>query len=138
MHVDMRRVAATAARTALENGEPHSRKRSGLGAVAAGAMLAVAARVAVSKVPGLPHFEDLGQLSDQLRNRLIGSGLLTGEGQGLDDHESEGEEETDDREAAAQADGALDEDDQKNARGTPDEEYWDRMEALEAAELGNR
>jgi hypothetical protein len=131
----MRRVAAAAARAALDNGEPHPPKRSGLGAVAAGAVLAVAARVAVSKVPGLPHLGDLGQLSDQLRNRLVDSGLLTEEGQGLDDHESEGEENTDDREAAAQADGGLDEDDQKNARVTPDQEYWDRMEALETAEL---
>jgi hypothetical protein len=131
VHVDMRRVAATAARTALANGEPQPRKRSGLGAVAAGAMLAVAARVAVSKVPGLPHLGDLAQLPDQLRNRLVDGGLLTKEGQGLDDHESEGEANTDDREAAAEADGGLDENE------SPDQEYWDHMEALEAAELRN-
>jgi hypothetical protein len=139
VRVDMRRIAAAAARAALDNGEPQPRKRSGLGAVAAGAMLAVAARVAVSKAPAILRFGDLAQMPDHLRNRLAGSGRLSEEGEDLDDHEyddePEGEEETDDRELAAEADEGLDQEDRNGARMTPDQEYWDHLEALEAAEL---
>ena len=137
VRVDMKRIAAAAAQAALDNGEPQPRKRSGLGAVAAGAMLAVAARVAVSKARGLLHFGDLAQMPDQLRSRLADSGRLRDEGEDLDDHEfddePEGEEETNDGELAAEADEGLDQEDQNGAR--PDQEYWDHLEALEAAEL---
>jgi hypothetical protein len=141
VRVDMRRIVAAAAQAALDNGEPQPRKRSGLGAVAAGAMLAVAARVAVRKA-GLPHIGDLAEMPEQLRNRLAGSGRLRDEGEDLDDHEfddePEGEEETDDRELAAEADEGLDQEDRKGARARPDQEYWDHLEALEAAELRDR
>ena len=135
MRVDMKRIAAAAAQAALDNGEPQPRKRSGLGAVAAGAMLAVAARVAVRKA-GLPHIGDLAEMPEQLRNRLAGSGRLRDEGEDLDDHEFDDEpaggEDTDDREL--EADEGADQEDRNGARTIPDE-YWEHMEALEAAEL---
>ena len=55
MGIDLGKVAAKAIETALEDGQSQRRSGSTMRALAAGAALAVAARAAVSKGPGLVH-----------------------------------------------------------------------------------
>jgi hypothetical protein len=74
--VDMSQVAAAAVRGALYDGQPPRRRRlSGLRAVAAGAALAVATRVALSKAPAIP---------EQLLDRMAERGWFDDEDDGFD------------------------------------------------------
>src|SRR4051794_20778913 len=76
--VDMSRVASSALEAAL-NGRPERRRFRGAKAVATGAVLATAARVAVTKahvLPGLPHLPDLSELGDSVRDRLADHGWI--------------------------------------------------------------
>lgn len=80
--IDLSRIAASALETALNGEEPPRRRFSGAKALATGAVLAAAARVAVSKapslprVPGVPHLPDFSELSDSVRDRLVDYGVI--------------------------------------------------------------
>ena len=138
VRVDVSRIAAAAARAALDDGEPRRRKRSGLGTLAAGAALAVAARVAMSKAPGLPHIRDLAQMPDQLRDRLADSGWLSDEGEDVGDQEleeePEGEGDVDDDELEEEPEGEGDLDDEEPEQEPEGEEDVDDEELEEEPE----
>ena len=147
MRIDMNRMAAAAARAALDDGRPEPRrKHTALKAVAAGAALTVAARVAVSKVPSIPRLPDLGGVSDQLRDRVAGSGWLKDreadapvDNEFYEDYdEDEEDEEHDDEEfedepEAEGDDGEFEDEDEPEAEGD-DEEFEDEDEDEPEAE----
>jgi len=75
MRVDLSRVASAAVEAALVDETPR-RRLSAPKAIAAGAALALAARYAVSKAPGLPRLSamrDLSDVTDRVREHLPGS-----------------------------------------------------------------
>jgi hypothetical protein len=94
MAIDYSRIAAAAIEAALDDGEPEPRRRpllTPVRAIAAGAVLAAAARVAVSKGP------ELGRVPDFVRARLEGVGLL-GDQDEPDEYEDEAYEDYEDEE----------------------------------------
>src|SRR5215218_8449203 len=98
MGVDLGRVANKALEAALEDGEQRHH-RSGLRMVAAGAALAVVARAAVSKAPGLvriPGLSDLRDIPDRVRDRLSDVGWLDDEAPVDEEELLEDEEPVDD------------------------------------------
>jgi hypothetical protein len=114
--IDLSRVASSALEAALDDGDER-RKRSGLRTLAAGAALAVAARAAVSKAPGLVHMPDLSGLRDmpdRVRDRLADAGWIDDE-QEVEDEEPEELED----EPQAQSDEDFDDDEE------PEEEEED-------------
>ncbi|HKN93449.1 MAG TPA: hypothetical protein VJU60_03880 [Thermoleophilaceae bacterium] len=126
--IDMGRVASTAIETAL-NGEqqPRRHRMTGLKAVAAGAALATAARVAVSKAPSLTKaaaltkMPRLGDLTDNVRDRLSEYGWIDEEQPEPDAYEDEyGDEDYEDEPAEDEAEG--DESEEPVAQDEPDEE----------------
>jgi len=75
MRVDLSRVASAAVEAALVDETPR-RPLSAPKAIAAGAALALAARYAVSKAPGLPRLSamrDLSDVTDRVREHVPGS-----------------------------------------------------------------
>jgi len=75
MRVDLSRVASAAVEAALVEETPR-RRLSAPKAIAAGAALALAARYAVSKAPGLPRLpaiRDLSEVTDRVREHVPGS-----------------------------------------------------------------
>ena|SRR5215211_7309128 len=114
MGVDLGRVANKALEAALEDGEQRHH-RSGLRMVAAGAALAVVARAAVSKAPGLvriPGLSDLRDIPDRVRDRLSDVGWLDDEAPVDEEELLEDEEPVDDEdfeEPEAEAEPADDE-----------------------------
>jgi hypothetical protein len=75
MRVDLSRVASAAVEAALVDETPR-RRLSAPKAIAAGAALALAARYAVSKAPGLPRLSalrDLSDVTDRVREHVPGS-----------------------------------------------------------------
>jgi len=76
----MSRVAQAAIDAALENEQPRRRRLSGMHAVAAGAVLATAARFAAKKAPALlPSAPSLSDLAGSMRDRLADSGWIADE-----------------------------------------------------------
>src|SRR3954454_19197860 len=99
--MDLSRIASKAIEAAIDDGESR-RKGSTIKAVAAGAALAVAARAAVSKAPGLVHLpglDGLRDIPDRVRDRLADVGSM-------DDESEVGDEPRDE----ADVDQLLDED----------------------------
>lgn len=95
MAIDMNRMAAAALEAAM-NGEQPRRRFSGLKAVAVGAALATVARAAAKRAPDIGHMPRLGELGDNVRERL---GLFDegpDEDEDYDDELDEDEEEFDD------------------------------------------
>src|SRR5215218_5043563 len=75
MRVDLSRVASAAVEAALVDETPR-RRLSAPKAIATGAALALAARYAVSKAPGLPRLSamrDLSDVTDRVREHVPGS-----------------------------------------------------------------
>lgn len=96
MGIDLSRMASAAIEAALEDERPRRRLR-GLRAVAAGAALATAARVAVTKAPGVPRLlSGVTRLPDEARSRLADLGWL--ENEDVEDEEELDEEELDEEE----------------------------------------
>jgi hypothetical protein len=106
MGIDMSRMAAAAIEAALDDGKPHRRRLSGMRAVATGAALAVAARVAVSKAPGHVRVPHLSAVPDLVRDRLADRGWLPEDAE--DDFD---DEEFDDEEPQAEGDEDFDDED---------------------------
>jgi outer membrane biosynthesis protein TonB len=100
--VDLSRIASAAVEAALEDDRPRRRFR-GVRAVAAGAALATAARVAVAKGPGVPRLlNGVTRLPDEARRRLTDMGWLDEEDEDLEeDEELDDEEYFDEPEAEA-------------------------------------
>src|SRR4051812_37875275 len=100
----MGRVAASALDAAMNGEQPPRRSRfSGVRAVAAGAVLAAAARIAVRKaptprIPGLGHVPDLSELTDSVRDRLADRGWLEDEDRVDEDFDEDFDEEPEDEE----------------------------------------
>jgi hypothetical protein len=116
--IDLSRVASSALEAALDDGDER-RKRSGLRTLAAGAALAVAARAAVSKAPGLVHMPDLSGLRDmpdRVRDRLADAGWIDDE-QEVEDEEPEELED----EPQAQSDEDFDDDEEPEEEEEEDE-----------------
>src|SRR4051794_10987582 len=77
MSIDLSRVASKALETAIEEDGKPRRRGSTMRAMAAGAALAVAARAAVSRAPGLvhlPNLDGLRDIPDRVRDRLAEAG----------------------------------------------------------------
>src|SRR3954451_16942803 len=98
--LDLGRVAAVALEAALDDGSHRHRRFSRLGAVATGAALAAAARVAVSRAPGLPRLPDLAEVGHRIHDRLADRGWIGDEDEVVDDDEprDEGDQDVDDDE----------------------------------------
>ncbi|HEY1596045.1 MAG TPA: hypothetical protein VGF74_11660 [Thermoleophilaceae bacterium] len=105
--IDLGRVATTALETALNGEQPAQHRRfTGVKALAAGAALAAAARVAVRKAPSLPGLPDVSGLTDRIRERLAEEGWIEHEDFADDDEDPM----DDDAEAEADPDDDFDED----------------------------
>ena len=89
MAIDISRVAAAAIDTALNDGTPPRRRRSGLRAVAAGAALATVARVAVTKAPELRRVLDVSRVTERVRDELAERGWLPEENEELAEPEED-------------------------------------------------
>jgi hypothetical protein len=93
----MGRIASTAIDTALNGDQPRPRRFSGVKAVAAGAALAAAARVAVSKAPSIPGMSRISNLTDGVWDKLAEHGWI-------EDEEPPEDEEMEEPEAEAEED----------------------------------
>jgi hypothetical protein len=123
--LDLGRVASAALEAALDDGSHRHRGFSRLGAIATGAALVGAARVAVSKAPGLLRLPDLAEVGDRLHDRLADHGWIVDEDEDIDDDEprDEGDE-----------DVGEDERDIDDDEGPPDED-WDDEAPRDEADL---
>jgi hypothetical protein len=129
--IDLSRVASSALEAALDDGDER-RKRSGLRTLAAGAALAVAARAAVSKAPGLVHMPDLSGLRDmpdRVRDRLADAGWIDDE-QEVEDEEPEELED----EPQAQSDEDFDDDEEPEEEEEDEELEEEEDEPVDEAE----
>jgi hypothetical protein len=105
--IDLSRVAASALETALNGEEPQRRRFGGARAVIAGAALATAARVVVTKAPSLarlPGVPDVSELGDRLRDRFADLGLVD-EQEPIDDEEGYWDDDEDEDEGPEDQDG---------------------------------
>ena len=109
MRLDINRVATAAIEAALEDGRPRRRRLSPMRAVATGAALAVAARVAAKRAP----LHRLGAVPDRLRDELYERGWLQ------DDAE---DEDFEDEEEFEEDQEFEDDDDEPDDRGPEDDE----------------
>jgi hypothetical protein len=149
MRVDLSRMTAAALEAALNDGEPRRPRFSGMRAVAAGAALAVAARVAVKRAPSLPGLSELGGIPDRVRDSLADRGLLPDdqyeeedfegdepEDEDFDDEpEAEGDEpEDEDFDDEPEAEGEDDDDEDEDDEGGEDDDDLDDGPDAEAAE----
>jgi hypothetical protein len=131
--IDVNRVAQAALEAALSpehEQQPRKKPLRGLTAVAAGAALVTAARVAVKKAPALlpnaPRISDMTDGLHGLRDRLAEHGWIEDEEPPLDDF---GEDEADDEDEAFGEDEADDDFDEDDDDGEPvDEADWDDAE----------
>lgn len=146
MAIDLSRVANKALEAALEDGQPTRKKRGSTArAMAAGAALAVGARVALSKKPGkltllrhLPDLEHLRDIPDRVRDRMADAGWLDDEPD-VDDQQPEAEyedepaedEDFDDEGEEPEDDEDFDED--EPPEGEADEDFEDEGEDDEPA-----
>jgi hypothetical protein len=115
MGIDLGKMAAKAIETALDDGQSQRRSGHTMRALAAGAALAVGARAAMSRGPGLlkhlPDLSELRDIPDRVRDRMEDAGWLDDEPE-IDDEdveeppEAEADEDFDDEEP----DEDLDED----------------------------
>jgi hypothetical protein len=128
--IDMSRVASAALDAALENEHQPRRRLSGMRAVAAGAVIATAARVAIKKAPALPKVPNFSELTDDVRDRLAERGWIEDEEpEELDDEEYEDEpvDEAEEGEPVdeAEEDEPVDEDDEDDEDDEPEDENDD-------------
>src|SRR4051794_5984766 len=87
MGVDLSRLASKALEAALEDDTPRKKGGSTVKAMAAGAALAAAARVAVKQrglpfvpsLPSMPSMDGLRDMSDRVRDRMGGASDVDGE-----------------------------------------------------------
>jgi hypothetical protein len=125
VRVDLSRMTAAAIEAALEDDTRERRPRlSGMRAVAAGAALALAARVAVKRAPGLPHLPDLSAVSGLMRDRLADRGWLPDQEDGYDEAEYDDEEphaEADEDDFDGDDEGEDDDDDDDDDEGPESE-----------------
>jgi hypothetical protein len=123
MGIDLGKVAAKAIETALDDGQSQRRSGHTMRALAAGAALAVGARAAMSRGPGLlkhlPALAELRDIPDRVRDRMEDAGWL-------DDAPDIEDEDVEEPEAAA--------DEQFDDEDEPDEDEPDEDEAEEADE----
>jgi post-segregation antitoxin (ccd killing protein) len=122
--IDMSRVAATALETAINGDRPQRPRFRGLRAIATGAALVGAARVAASKVPQFPRPPQLADLADDVRDRLADRGWIEGE--------AEPEEEFDEDEEPEDEDEA-DEDEEPEDEAEEEEEEEEDSPSLDPA-----
>jgi hypothetical protein len=148
MAIDMNRLAAAALDAALDDGQPPPKRRlSTFQAVAAGALIATAARAAIRRTDLLPR--PPREFTDALRNRLADLGLSDEEigaqpegefedPEADDDYEDEGDEENKDEEDEDEYDDESEDeyDDEPAAEATEDEpeDEYDDEPAAEATE----
>ena len=127
MGIDLGKVAAKAIETALDDGQSQRRSGHTMRAVAAGAALAVGARAAMSRGPGLlkhlPDLSELRDIPDRVRDRMEDAGWLDDEPE-IDDEDVEepegaADEDFDDEE---EPDEDLDEDEEDFDDDDDDEE----------------
>src|SRR5690242_8056495 len=120
MPVDLSRVASKAIEAALEDGgQEHRRRGAAVKALAAGSVLAVGARAAVSKTPGpvkfglkhLPGMSELRDIPERLRERMADAGWLDDDSD-VEEPEAEVEDDFDEGdEPEAEADEDFEEED---------------------------
>src|SRR5438045_812218 len=119
--IDMSRVAATALETAINGDRPHRPRFGGLRAIATGAALVGAARVAASKVPQFPRPPQLLDLADDVRDRRADRGWIEGEAEPEEEFDEDEEPEEDDDEDG----GEGDDEPEDEGDGAPDAEAED-------------
>jgi hypothetical protein len=124
----MGRIASTAIDTALNGDQPRPRRFSGVKAVAAGAALAAAARVAVSKAPSIPGMSRISNLTDGVWDKLAEHGWI-------EDEEPPEDEEMEEPEAEAEEDEEEPDEDEEDEE-PEDEEPEDPEDEEEPAPPG--
>lgn len=149
--IDINKIASAAVEAALDDGQEHRRRRIGpVAALATGAALAAAAKVAASRGPRLsgltamlPH-PDLGDLQDRVRDRFVehGWGEIADEDEEWDDPEDEGaddedfDDDADDEDVAdedVEDEDVADEDEPEAAADEDDDEPVEDEDEPEAA-----
>src|SRR4051812_15551338 len=149
MGLDLSRMAAAALESALDDGEPKHKPSNGLRTLAAGAALAAAARVAVTKGPslsgglsGLRTMAKLRDVPDRVRDRLTEAGWLGDDEEDqepvddepVDEAEPEDDEELEDDEEELEEDEDEDEELEPVAEDEDLEEDEDDEEELDEGE----
>ena len=127
MAIDLGRIANKALEAAIEDDQPR-KHGSTVRALAAGAVVAIAARAAASKAPGLVHLPGLGGLRDipdRVRDRLADVGWLDDESDVDDEPLDEYSDEEPVDEADEDEDEGEDEDEEDEDEGDaePLDEY---------------
>jgi hypothetical protein len=144
MGIDLGKMAAKAIETALDDGQSQRRSGHTMRALAAGAALAVGARAAMSRGPGLlqhlPDLSELRDIPDRVRDRMEDAGWLDDEpeiddedveepeaaaGEDFDEEEPE-EDDSDDEEPDEDLDDEEPDEDEPEAEG--DEDFEDEDE----------
>jgi Mg-chelatase subunit ChlI len=120
--IDMSRVAATALETAINGDRPHRPRFRGLRAIATGAALVGAARVAASKVPQFPRPPQLADLADDVRDRLADRGWIEGEAEPEEEEPEEEFDEDEEPEDEDEDEDEADEDEEPEDEGDEEEE----------------
>jgi hypothetical protein len=134
----MGRIASTAIDTALNGDQPRPRRFSGVKAVAAGAALAAAARVAVSKAPSIPGMSRISNLTDGVWDKLAEHGWIEDEEPPEDEEmeEPEAEAEEDEEEPDEDEEDEEPEDEEPEDEEPEDEEPEDPEDEEEPAPPG--
>jgi hypothetical protein len=134
MGIDLGKVAAKAIETALDDGQSQRRSGHTMRALAAGAALAVGARAAMSRGPGLlkhlPALAELRDIPDRVRDRMEDAGWLDDapdiEDEDVEEPEAAADEQFEEDEPGEEPDEDEPEDDEPEAEG--DEDFEDEDE----------
>jgi hypothetical protein len=134
MGIDLGKVAAKAIETALDDGQSQRRSGHTMRALAAGAALAVGARAAMSRGPGLlkhlPDLSELRDIPDRVRDRMEDAGWLDDapdiEDEDVEEPEAAADEQFEEDEPDEEPDEDEPEDDEPEAEG--DEDFEDEDE----------
>jgi hypothetical protein len=134
MGIDLGKVAAKAIETALDDGQSQRRSGHTMRALAAGAALAVGARAAMSRGPGLlkhlPALAELRDIPDRVRDRMEDAGWLDDapdiEDEDVEEPEAAADEQFEEDEPDEEPDEDEPEDDEPEAEG--DEDFEDEDE----------
>jgi len=135
MGIDLGKVAAKAIETALDDGQSQRHSGHTMRAVAAGAALAVGARAAMSRGPGLlkhlPDLSELRDIPDRVRDRMEDAGWLDDEPE-IDDEDVEEPEGAADEEFDEDEEDFDDDDEEPEAEGEDDFDDEDEDEELDS------
>jgi hypothetical protein len=132
MHVglDLNRMTTAAIEAALDDDKQRRPRLTGKRAVAAGAALALAARVAIKRGPGLPGISRLTSVPEHLRERLGEHGWLPDGDEREDEPSDEAaqDEYDDDEEPEAEAEDEYDEEEDEEPEAEASEDEYDEEE----------